>query len=313
MICIGDVIMNIKVKTASLSILSNSSLIVMKVIVGVITGSVSIISEAIHSTIDLTASFISFFSVKISSKPADKEHPYGHGKFEDVSGVLEGILIFFASLLIIFESIKKLRYPGESNPSAIGFIVMFISSFINFFISRILYKVSNKEDSIALKADALHLRTDVYTSLGVGIGLLLIWITKLEVLDPLIAIAVSIFILREAFNLLKSAFNPLVDVKLSDDEINTIKNILSEYSSVFCEFHRLRTRKSGNIKCIDLHLVFPNDMHVKDAHDICDSIENRISSSLTNTETMIHIESCNNDCKNCNFKKNLNCTDNKNK
>lgn len=301
--------MNEKMKTAGLSILSNSSLIIMKLIVGTITGSVSIISEAIHSTIDLVASFISFFSVRISSKPADTEHPYGHGKFEDVSGVFEGILILIASIWIIFKAIDKLISPTNTHSSIIGFTVMFISAGINLLVSKKLYKIARKEDSMALEADALHLRTDVYTSLGITAGLLLIWITKLEALDPLIAITVSIFILKEAFTLLKSAFNPLVDVKLSDNEINTIKNIISEYNSVFCGFHRLRTRKSGDKRYIDLHLVFPQDMHVKAAHDICDKIENKLSKSLKNTETMIHIESCDNDCNNCNLKERLNCID----
>ena len=305
--------MNSKTKAAGLSIVSNSSLIIMKIIVGIATGSVSIISEAIHSTIDLTASLISFFSIKISSKPADMEHPYGHGKFEDVSGVIEGVLILIASIFIIFKSIEKLLSPGNGIPSAAGFIVMLVSSVVNFSISKILYNIARREDSMALKADALHLRTDVYTSLGVGVGLFLIWITGLESLDPLIAILVSIFILKEAFSLIKSAFNPLVDVRLSDSDIQKIKNVLSEYSKAFCEFHRLRTRKSGNVRYIDPHLVFPNDMHVKKAHDICTKIEDTLSASLANTETMIHIESCDNDCKNCNFKSNSNCIEDYNK
>lgn len=299
--------MNKKTKTASLSILSNSILIIMKLMVGIVTGSVSIISEAIHSTIDLAASLISFFSIRISSKPADTEHPYGHGKFEDVSGVIEGLLILCASIWIIFTAINKLIFPKNIQPSSIGFIIMFVSSGINFLVSRQLYKVAKEEDSMALKADALHLKTDVYTSLGIGTGLLMIWITKLEALDPVIAILVSVFILKEAFNLLKSAFNPLVDVKLSDSEINKIRNVISKYHSVFCGFHKLRTRKSGNKRYIDLHLVFPQDMHVKDAHDICTKIENKLSSSLKNTETMIHIESCDDNCSHCNFKEKLNC------
>ncbi|MEA5007390.1 cation diffusion facilitator family transporter [Clostridium tyrobutyricum] len=303
--------MNQKIKTVSLSILSNSSLIIMKLIVGISTGSVSIISEAIHSTIDLIASLISFVSVKISSKPADTEHPYGHGKFEDVSGVIEALLIFAASIWIIIAALDKLIFPKQIHPSSIGFLVMFISSAINFFVSMKLSKVAKKEDSMALEADALHLRTDVYTSLGVGIGLFLIWITKLEALDPVIAIVVSIFILKEAFNLLKKAFEPLVDVKLSDTEIETIKNIISKYDSVFCGFHKLRTRKSGNKRYTDLHLVFPGDTHVKDAHHICDEIEDEISKKLKSTETMIHIESCDNNCKDCNLSHNVQHKDEK--
>lgn len=290
--------MDERVKTATLSIISNSSLIIMKLIAGIFTGSVSILSEAIHSTMDLAASIISFFSVKISSKPADKEHPYGHGKFEDVSGVLESILIFTASIFIIIEASKRLISGKEINSSTLGFLIMFLSATINFLVSKRLYKVAEKNDSMALRADALHLRTDVYSSAGVGLGLFLIWVTNLHFLDPLIAIFIALFILKEAVNLLKSAFDPLVDVKLSDSEISIITNTISKYSPG-CGFHKLRTRKSGNERYVDLHLVFPGNMHMKKAHDICDNIESEMGNSLKNTEVMIHLEPCNNDCRNC--------------
>lgn len=291
--------MDEKIKTARLSIISNTCLITMKLIVGIITGSVSILSEAIHSTMDLIASIISFFSVKISSKPADTEHPYGHDKFENVSGVIEALLIFVASLWIIIEAVKKIISSEEVNSSSLGFFVMFFSAGINLLVSKKLYTVAKKTDSIALKADALHLKTDVYTSLGVGVGLFLIWITKLHFLDPVIAIIVASFILKEALNLLKVAFNPLVDVKLSDKEISIIKNCISKYSSGYCNFHKLRTRKSGNKRYVDVHLVFPEDMHIKDAHKLCDDIENETSRSLHNTEVMIHLESCDDKCASC--------------
>jgi cation diffusion facilitator family transporter len=281
-----------KVKVARLSILSNTGLIGIKLAAGLSTGSVSIISEAMHSTMDLAASIITFFSVKISSKPADKQHPYGHGKFENV---------FIASLWIIIESAKKLINGQEVISSNIGFIVMFLSAGINYLVSKKLYYTSKKVDSIALEADALHLKTDVYTSLGVGLGLFIIWITGLHFLDPIIAILVALFILKEAFALLKVAFDPLVDVKLCDKEIELITSILNRYNFKYCDFHKLRTRKSGDRRYVDLHLVFPQNMSVKNAHDICDKIENEIKSSLKNTECMIHLESCDNNCNNCPF------------
>lgn len=297
--------MNKKTKVARLSILSNSSLIIMKLFVGTFTGSVSIVSEAIHSTMDLAAAIIAYFSVRISNKPADVDHPYGHGKVENISGVIEALLIFAASVWIIIEAVKKILHPETVGSIGVGFIVMFISAAINYFVSQKLYKVAKEEDSIALEADALHLKADVYTSLGVGMGLLLIWITKLHFLDPIVAIIVAIFILKESFELLKNAFNPLLDVKLSDKEINTIETTISKFRSDYCEFHNLRTRKSGNIKCIDLHMVFPENMSLKDAHDICDDIENDLENSLKNTEVLIHLESCTHSCPTCEHKNNL--------
>lgn len=295
--------MNEKTKVARLSILSNSGLIIMKLFVGTFTGSVSIVSEAIHSTMDLVAAIIAYFSVKISNKPADEDHPYGHGKVENISGVIEALLIFAASVWIIVEAVKKLLHPEAVESIGIGFIVMFISAAINYFVSNKLYKVAKQEDSIALEADALHLKADVYTSLGVGVGLLLIWITKLYFLDPVVAIIVAIFILKESFELLKTAFNPLLDVKLSDREISIIESTISKFKSVYCNFHNLRTRKSGNIKYIDLHLVFPENMSIKAAHDICDEIENELETSLKNTEVLIHLESCTHQCLICEHKK----------
>ena len=300
--------MNSKTKVARLSIASNSVLLLMKFAVGITTGSVSIISEAIHSTMDLAASVIAFFSVKISSRPADANHPYGHGKVENISGVIEALLIFAAAILIIEGSIKKILHPGEEAGSfAIGFIVMFISAAINFWVSNKLYKIAKHEDSIALEADALHLKTDVYTALGVGLGLLLIWITKLNILDPIVAILVALFILKESYELLKSAFNPLLDVKLSDEDINVIEHVIAKYNSVYCDFHDLRTRKSGSTYYIDLHLVVPENMSVKAAHDICDEIEIDLQNSFKDTEVMIHLESCTNHCKTCKYSNKSGC------
>jgi len=290
--------MNPKVKVARLSLLSNTILIIMKLVVGLLTGSVSIISEAIHSTMDLLAAVIAFFSVKISDRPADDTHPYGHGKIEHISGVIEALLIFVASVWIVIEAVKKIINPSKIESVGVGFIVMFISAAINFMVSKKIYKVAKQEDSIALEADALHLKADVYTSLGVGTGLFLIWVTGLNYLDPAVAILVAIFILKESFELLKTAFNPLLDVKLSDEEIELIKDNISKYSSVFCNYHDLKTRKSGRIRYIDLHLVFPENMSIKEAHDICDKIEQNIEQVLKYAEVMIHLESSEKAC-NC--------------
>jgi cation diffusion facilitator family transporter len=293
--------MTAKVKVARLSLFSNSILIILKLIVGLATGSVSIISEAIHSTIDLLAAIVAFFSIKISDKPADDIHPYGHGKIENISGVIESLLILVASFWIIIEAVKKIIVPGEVESIGLGFLVMFISSAINFIVSRKLYKVAKQEDSIALEADALHLKADVYTSLGVGIGLLIIWITKLNFLDPIVAILVSIFILKEAIELLISAFNPLLDVKLSNDEIKIIKDSINKFSAIYCNYHNFKTRKSGRVRYVELHLVFPENMRIKDAHDVCDKIEDDIKKSLNHSEIMIHLESSENNpnCDKC--------------
>jgi cation diffusion facilitator family transporter len=278
-----------KVSIARLSIISNTTLIIGKLIVGLISGSVSIISEAIHSTLDLVAAIIAFFSVKISDTPPDKDHPYGHGKVENISGVIEAILIFIASIWIIYEAIHKLLNNSPIESLGLGCGVMFFSAVVNLFVSRKLYKVAKETDSVALEADALHLKTDVYTSLGVGVGLTLIWITGLTFLDPIIAIAVALFILSEASGMLLKAYNPLVDAALPDNEIEKIETYLKSNN---LPYHNLRTRKAGTQKFIDFHLDLPENLSVKQAHTKCDEIEHDLNKLLNHAEVTIHVE-CN--------------------
>jgi cation diffusion facilitator family transporter len=279
-----------KVKTARLSIISNICLIIMKLIAGLISGSVSILSEAIHSGMDLIAAIIAFFSVKFSDTPPDKEHPYGHGKFENVSGVVEAILIFVAAGWIIFEAIHKIIKPVHVDNIEIGSIVMAISAIVNFVVSRKLYKVARKTESIALEADALHLKTDVITSLGVAGGLLLIWITHWIFLDPIVAIIVALMIIRESYHLLKNAFSPLLDSSLSEEENKIIRDQISKKNF---SFHNLRTRKSGHYRFADVHIEMPENMSLKDVHHICDDIESAIESKISHININIHVEPVN--------------------
>lgn len=284
--------MEVKSKAALISILSNSLLTTLKLIVGLITNSVSILSEAIHSGIDLMASFIAFFSIRIANKPADKEHPFGHGKYENVSGTIEALLIFLASFWIIYESVKKLFAGGEMTGFGLGVIVMGISAVMNFFVSSHLYKVSKSEDSIALEADALHLRTDVYTSLGVLVGIVIIYFTKWFFIDPLIGIIVALFIMKEAFEITKRAFSPLVDASLDNETEEAIKSILIEHSASFIEFNSLRTRKAGSEIHIDLQLIVPKKWSISKVNDVCSEIENNLKTKYSTCHCIINAKPC---------------------
>jgi cation diffusion facilitator family transporter len=270
---------------------------VIKITVGILSGSVSILSEAIHSFMDLLASVISFFSVKISDTPADERHPYGHGKFENISGVTEAILIFIASGWIIFEAVRRILHPNIIDKIGLGIVVMVISAIINFFVSRVIYKEAKTDDSIALEADALHLKADVYTSLGVASGLFLMLILgyfikspSIHYLDPVIAILVAMLILRESFILFRKAYAPLLDESLSEQEVDHINDIITMYCSETVNYHGLRTRKAGNYRYIDFHLNVPSAMSVKEAHDLCDTIEEAIKRTMDHIEVTIHVE-----------------------
>jgi cation diffusion facilitator family transporter len=280
--------MNAKVSIARLSILSNTLLIIMKLIVGLLSGSVSIISEAIHSSMDLVAAIIAFLSVRVSDTPPDSRHPYGHGKIENISGVIEAILIFLAAIWIIVEAVKKLFGEKiELDTIAVGSVVMLISAVVNFVVSRRLYKVAHETNSVALEADALHLKTDVFTSLGVAVGLGLILITGINWLDPLVAILVALFIIRESYALMKKAFTPLLDTAWGEDEIEELEKTLNQLE---VSYHDLRTRVAGNYRFIDLHIEIPEEVSVGSAHQYCDKIESELTGNYENLTVTIHVE-----------------------
>jgi cation diffusion facilitator family transporter len=280
--------MNAKVSIARLSIVSNTFLILLKLLAGIISGSVSIISEAIHSAMDLIAAVIAFFSVKVSDNPPDSRHPYGHGKVENISGVIESLLIFIAAIWIIVEAVKKLLGERiELESIALGSVVMLISAIVNTYVSRRLYKVARETRSVALEADALHLKTDIYTSLGVAVGLGLIIITGINWFDPVIAILVAMFIIREAYFLMRKAFTPLLDTAWSEDEIEELEAKLRDLD---VNYHDLRTRVAGNYRFMDLHIQIPEEDSVGNAHKYCDKIEDVLTSVYENLTVTIHVE-----------------------
>ncbi len=288
-----------KTGAAGLSVLSNTLLILLKLVAGILTGSVSIIAEAIHSSIDLLAALIAFVSLRIAGRPADREHPFGHGKVENVSGTIEAVLIFVAAIFIIYQAINRIIAGAIVEYLSIGIAVMAISVVVNIIVSRHLLRIAMDSDSIALEADARHLTADVYTSLGVLAGLVVVQVTGLNILDPIIAICVSIFILRAAYNLTRRAFPPLIDTRLPEDEEVLIESIMSEHMGELVGFHELRTRKAGSERYIELHMMMARDASVERAHSLCDHLEEDIKSRLPNIHVTIHIEPCDVDCDTC--------------
>ncbi len=285
-------VFNRKMKYALLSIISNTSLIIMKGITGIVTSSVSIISEAIHSGVDLIASLMAFFSVRFSSKPADDDHPYGHGKIENVTGFAEALLIFVAAILIIKEAVQNIIHPSVVNITLIAILVMLISAAVNLVVSQILYKVAREEDSIALEGNALHIKSDVYTSLGVALGLVIIKLTNLYVIDSIVAIIVALIILREAWHLSVKAFRPLLDERMSDEEEAEIMEVIERYQGRYIDVHKLRTRRAGPTKHIDFHLCVDGNLTVREAHGLSEEIEADLDEEIGNTSVTIHIEAC---------------------
>lgn len=289
-----------KNRAATLSIASNTILIILKLIVGIMMQSVSVLSEAVHSGIDLVAAIIAWFSIREAGKPADDEHRFGHGKIENVAGTIEAVLIFGAAFYIIVEAVHKLRAGTMGIESlGLGAAVMAASATVNYLVSRHLLNVAIKTDSVALEADALHLRTDVYTSVGVLGGLLAIKLTGIALLDPIVAIVVALMIIKAAWDLTKTAFFHILDVKLPDDEEALIHDVMNRYIHRFIEYHKLRTRKSGHIRHIDMHLVVPKQMTVEAGHALAHEITADIEECLPHSHTLVHIEPCPGTCDSC--------------
>ncbi|OAT85746.1 cation diffusion facilitator family transporter [Desulfotomaculum copahuensis] len=284
--------MDEKVKVARLSIASNTLLTAGKLTAGVAMNSVGVISEAIHSGLDLVAALIAYFSVLQSSRPADDRHLYGHGKFENVAAIVEALLIIGAGIMIIVEALPRLTDPHQVHALGWGALVMGVSAALNLVVSTVLMRTGRRTGSPALEADAWHLRTDVYTSAGVLTGIVIIHFTGLYILDPLIAIAVSLLIFKAAIDLLRGSLGSIVDVRLSDDEEAAIQRILSSYSSNFVQFHDLRTRRAGPDRYVDLHLVVPRCQSIAAVHELCDRIEADLQENMSGTSVLIHTEPC---------------------
>jgi cation diffusion facilitator family transporter len=293
-----------KIGVAALSVASNSLLIIMKLVIGLLMGSVAVLSEAIHSGIDLVAAVIALLAVRVSSHEADERHPYGHGKFENVSGTVEALLIFAAAIWIIYEAVDKLVHPQAVEMPVWGVGVMLVSALVNTFVSRRLFRVGKETDSVALRADGWHLRTDVYTSAGVMAGLLVIWIVgifrpalDIRWLDPAVAIVVALMIIKAAWDLTREAARDLLDVSLPGEDVEWIPAYVTGGYPAVRSFHRLRTRKAGANRFIEFHLAVDDRMSVGEAHRLGDDIVVAIKEKLPLSRVHIHVEPCEFECK----------------
>ncbi|MEM3444418.1 MAG: cation diffusion facilitator family transporter [Thermoplasmata archaeon] len=291
-----------KKNAAYVSVASNSFLTFFKLIVGVFSGSISIISESLHSLNDLVAALIATYAVRISSKPPDREHHYGHGKIENVSALLEASLIIFAAIFIIHEAIDRIITPREIVLMELGIGVMLVSTLLNLFVSVYLRKVAKETNSAALEADAAHLSADVYTSLGVFLGLVAIRITGYVLLDPIIAILVALYIVKIGVELIVRASKELMDTGLGKAEEKKVMAIVNAHKESFVECHKFRSRKSGSETYLDMHIVVAKHQTIQAAHALADHIEKEIAREMPGTHAMVHIEPCNGNCEGCSQK-----------
>ncbi len=281
-----------KVRAASVSIMSNSLLVLLKLVVGFLSGSISIISEAAHSASDLAAALIAFYSVRAAARPADERHQYGHHKIENVSGIIEALLIFGAAVIIIYEGIDKLINGVHIDHLWLAVGVMGFSAVANLVVAEgVLYPTARRTESAALEADGAHLRTDVYTSLGVVIGLLLVKITGQTWLDPAVAIGIAGLILFTAVRLIMRSTRVLLDEALPAEEMAEIRRCVGEHrGEIIVDYHKLRARRSGSRRHVDLHVTVDDALSVGEAHEIAHHIAADLRDCLPNLDVLVHVE-----------------------
>jgi cation diffusion facilitator family transporter len=280
-----------KAGAASLSIVSNSALIVLKLVAGAITGSIAIVTEAVHSGIDLLASMVAYLSVRKADEPADASHMYGHAKIENLAAAIEGMLILVGAGVIIYEAVRRLSLGAEIDSIGLGIGAIAISCVVNVGVSTYLYRRARLYDSPALESDAAHLRADALTSVAVLVGLILVEVTGVVELDAIVALAVAAAIVLAGVRILTRSSRVLVDEALPEEELDIVKETISSYpGGEVVGFHKLRARRAGSARHIDVHVQFAPGTTLERAHAIAHELQDQVRSRIRGAEVLVHLE-----------------------
>lgn len=255
-----------------------------------LTGSVALYSDAMESLVNVVAALLAWFAIRMAERPADTNHPFGHHKAENFSAIAEGTLIVLAAILILQEAWGALFAPGLDQLGPVGLAVNAAAMVLNLIWARVLIAAGAQRRSPAMTANGRHLMTDVWTSAGVLLGLVVVLLTGWAVLDPLLAILVAANILREGWNVIFHSAGDLMDSAAHSDDTEIIEEAVRNSSQGALQIHDLRTRRAGKAVFIEFHLVVDRNMSVGEAHDICDAIEDAIAEKLPEARTIIHVE-----------------------
>ncbi|HEV7808097.1 MAG TPA: cation diffusion facilitator family transporter [Solirubrobacteraceae bacterium] len=282
---------SVKTRAAALSIASNSILILLKITAGAITGSVAIITEAMHSSVDLIASVVAYVSVRKADKPADAEHPYGHDKIENLAAAVEAMLILVGAGVIVFESVRRLSSGAQVHSLGVGIAVIAFSVLANVVVSTVLARRARQTESPALEGDAAHLRTDAATSAAVLVGLVLVEATGADWLDPVIALGVACAIVYAGIKLLLRASRVLVDEALPPEELDAVREAIEAFGPRGVRgYHKLRARRAGSRRYVDLHVQFASGTTLEVAHATAHQLQDAIRERLRGADVLIHLE-----------------------
>ncbi|WP_345531479.1 cation diffusion facilitator family transporter [Viridibacterium curvum] len=274
----------------SLSIAAAVATITLKLFAWWISGSVGLLSDALESFVNLVGASFALWMIQIASTPPDADHPYGHSKAEYFSSGFEGMLIFAAAALILWTAIPRLFAPTPLESLGIGLWLSAASTALNFMVSRLLSRAGQRLRSVALEADARHLMTDVWTTLGVIVGLIAVALTGWLWLDALIAIGVALHILFEGWKLMRAATAGLMDESLPGEDLASIETVLEDFRAQGASFLQLKTRQAGSTRFVHVTVQVPGDWHVDVAHDLLDKVEARIAEALQGAQVSTHLE-----------------------
>ncbi len=255
-----------------------------------VTGSVALYSDALESIVNVAASTIAWIAIRMSLKPADDDHHYGHHKAEYFSAIIEGILIVLAALLIFNEAYSALNSNHALESTGLGMAINIVAALINGVWAWILITVGKREGSPALVADGRHIRADVVTSIGVLFGLVITLLTGWIILDVIMAVLVGLNILREGWHLVAGSVNNLMDLATDDEQTELIESVILDNMAGAIEVHDIRTRVSGPITFVEFHLIVDGSMSVSKSHEICDRLEKSLRETIKGAQTTIHVE-----------------------
>jgi len=276
---------------AWLSIATSIATLTLKFGAYFLTGSVSLLSDAMEAFVNLAAGMVALGALTYAARPADDDHHFGHDKAEYFASGVEGALILVAAASIAWAAVQRLLHPAPVESLGWGIMVSVVAAGLNFATAKIMLRAARAHDSITLEADAKHLLTDVWTTVGIVAGLLVVmWRPEWSILDPLMAIAVAIQIVFTGVDLLRRSADALLDAALPPDELRTAEAAIRGALPPEADFHALRTRKAGSRRFLDLHLVVPGEMSVAESHALCDRVEAAIVAALSNADATVHVE-----------------------
>lgn len=299
----GNLIKSLSTRTGAikLSMAVIIGLVVLKVIVSIISNSISIFAQAADSFLDIFSIVITFFALKMSVAPADEEHPFGHGKAEGLAAIIQAVLILGAGGFIIYSAIQRIINSTVIEPDE-GMAVMAVSIIASFFLSRHLRRVARATGSTAIDASARNISADVYSAAGVLLGLLAVRLTGIVILDPIIALIMAGFVLKAGYEVTMRAIHELMDQSLPKEEQDILINCIKVHDNQLVDFHALRSRRAGSARFIDLHLVMPRNYSIEEVHAMCDHLEQDIKANIENASVITHAEPCKpGDCPTCNI------------